>query len=280
VPSVCTTVATGQPSLDLSASEHPPARVDCGMDYVSYLIDAVMQSQYWKDTAIIVTWDDYGGYYDHVPPPQVDAYGLGFRVPTLVISPWAKHGYIDNTQYEFGSFLALIEAKYGIPPMTQRDAKANNMLNSFDFNQAAQPPLIEPADFVGPGNWPPQDNGYAPYPSSPSTSYSTPITSTEGTGGGSSSVMSSASASTSVASSALSSSSSIIPTVTTSAVSTGGSSSIGATTTAGPPPAYSNFSPLVTIIILVVAVSAITLFALSQRPRRRINNVSGPRDGV
>ena len=81
-----------------STSEHPPARSDCGMDYVSYLVNQVMQSQYWQSSAIIITWDDYGGFYDHVPPPQVDADGLGFRVPALVISPWAKHGFIDHTR--------------------------------------------------------------------------------------------------------------------------------------------------------------------------------------
>jgi phospholipase C len=78
-------------------SEHPPARSDCGMDYVTYLLNQVMQSQYWQSSAIVITWDDYGGFYDHVAPPQVDQYGQGFRVPTLVISPWAKPHYVDNT---------------------------------------------------------------------------------------------------------------------------------------------------------------------------------------
>jgi phospholipase C len=133
-----------------SPSEHPPARSDCGMDYVSYLVNQVMQSQYWESSAIIITWDDYGGFYDHVPPPQVDAFGEGFRVPTLVISPWAKHGYVDHMQYEFASLLRLAEDTFNLPTLGTRDVGANDMMNSFDFNQTPQPVLIQPADFVGP----------------------------------------------------------------------------------------------------------------------------------
>ena len=135
---------------DQSPSEHPPARSDCGMDYVSYLVNQVMQSQYWQSSAIIITWDDYGGFYDHVPPPQVDAFGEGFRVPTLVISPWAKHDFIDHTQYEFASLLRLAEVTFNVPTLGTRDVTANDMMNSFDFSQSSQPPLIEPANFVGP----------------------------------------------------------------------------------------------------------------------------------
>ena len=133
-----------------SPSEHPPARSDCGMDYVSYLVNQVMESPYWESSAIVITWDDYGGFYDHVAPPQVDAYGEGFRVPTLVISPWAKHGYIDHTQYEFASLLKLAEDNFNLPTLGVRDVAANDMMNSFDFNQQPQPTLVEPANFVGP----------------------------------------------------------------------------------------------------------------------------------
>ena len=122
------------------------------MDYVSYLVNQVMQSQYWQSSAIIITWDDYGGFFDHVPPPQVDAFGEGFRVPTLVISPWAKRGFIDHTQYEFASMLRLTEDNFNLPLLGTRDVTANNMMNSFDFNQSPQPPLIEPANFVGPAS--------------------------------------------------------------------------------------------------------------------------------
>jgi phospholipase C len=133
-----------------SPSEHPPARSDCGMDYVAYLTNQIMQSPYWSSSAIVITWDDYGGFYDHVPPPQVDAYGEGFRVPTIVISPWAKHAYVDHTQYEFASLLKLAEDNFDLPTLGVRDTTANNMMNSFDFNQAPQSPLVEPGNFVGP----------------------------------------------------------------------------------------------------------------------------------
>ncbi|MFI5421169.1 MAG: phospholipase C [Nitrososphaerales archaeon] len=155
---------TNSPSIqNCVTSEHPPARPDCGMDYVSYLVNAVMNSPYWSSTAIVINWDDYGGFYDHVSPPQEDAFGEGFRVPTLVISPWAKHGYVDHTPYEFGSFLSLIETNFNVPSLGTRDSFGigkNNMMNSFNFAQAPQPVLIEPGTFVGPGNSPPLSNGY------------------------------------------------------------------------------------------------------------------------
>ena len=80
-------------------------------------------------------------------------YGEGFRVPTLVISPWAKHGYVDHTPYEFGSFLSFIETTFNVPSLGTRDSFGigkNNLMNSFDFSQAPQPVLIEPGTFVGP----------------------------------------------------------------------------------------------------------------------------------
>jgi phospholipase C len=103
-----------------------------------------MNSQYWNSTAIIVTWDEYGGFYDHVAPPQIDKYGLGFRVPAIIISPYAKAGYIDHTQYSFESMLKFIEWRFNIPPFTYRDAHANNLLNAFDFSQKPRPPHIIP----------------------------------------------------------------------------------------------------------------------------------------
>jgi phospholipase C len=143
-----------------ATSEHPPARLDCGMDYVASLVNDVMQSRYWSECAIVITWDDYGGFYDHVAPPQVDAYGEGFRVPTLVISPYAKHHYIDHNQYEFGSLLSLAETIFNVPSITARDADANNMTDSFDFKQSPQPPLMEPADFIAGQSTSPKSNGY------------------------------------------------------------------------------------------------------------------------
>jgi len=137
-----------QVCLGESVSEHPPARPDCGMDYVTYLVNHVMQSQYWESTAFVITWDDYGGFYDHVPPPEVDKFGLGFRVPTLIVSPWAKHGFIDHTVYEFASMLKLAEANFNLPTLGARDVKANDMMNSFNFNQPPQSPLVLATNFL------------------------------------------------------------------------------------------------------------------------------------
>ncbi|HZI72226.1 MAG TPA: alkaline phosphatase family protein, partial [Nitrososphaeraceae archaeon] len=125
-------------------SEHPPNSITLGMNWVKHVINAIMSSPYWNSTAIILTWDDYGGFYDHVPPPQIDKYGLGFRMPTLVISPYAKPGFIDHSQYQFESMLKFIEWRFNIPSLTGRDAHANNLLNAFDFNQKPSPPQIVP----------------------------------------------------------------------------------------------------------------------------------------
>jgi phospholipase C len=145
------------------------------MDYVSYLVNQVMQSQYWQSSAIIITWDDYGGFYDHVAPPVIDSYGEGFRVPTLIISPWAKHGYVDHTVYEFGSMLKLAETIFNVPSLGTRDSTSNDMMNAFDFGQAPQAPLVEPANFVAGMAVQPRTNGGA---SSTTTIAPSPTTTT------------------------------------------------------------------------------------------------------
>jgi phospholipase C len=129
LPSVCWIVPDGPDS------EHPPHDSARGMWYVIELVNAVMTSDFWKDTAIIITWDDYGGFYDHVAPPKIDKYGYGFRVPGLVISPYARPGFIDHTQFDFTSPLKLIETRFNLPALTDRDRTANNMLSCFDFKQ-------------------------------------------------------------------------------------------------------------------------------------------------
>lgn len=102
-------------------------------------INAIMRSKQWPSTAIFLLWDDFGGYYDHVPPPHYDAMGLGPRVPFLVISPWAKQGFVDSTTYEFSSVLRFIEDLHGLQCMTRRDCIANGISNAFDFAQPARP---------------------------------------------------------------------------------------------------------------------------------------------
>jgi phospholipase C len=124
-------------------SEHPQGTSSCvGENWTVSMINAIMQGPDWGTTAIVLTWDDYGGFYDHVPPPQVDSYGLGPRVPWIIISPYARPGYISHTTYEFSSFLKTVEERYSLPPLTDRDADANDILDSFDFSQQPLPPLV------------------------------------------------------------------------------------------------------------------------------------------
>jgi phospholipase C len=132
------------PAFQNPLSEHPGLKGDIrsGMDYVTGLINAVMQGPEWNSTAIFVAWDDWGGFYDHVVPPVVDQYGYGIRVPALVISPYARQNYIDHTTYSFDSWLKLIEERFGIPNMTQREPIASDMMSSFDFTQQPRPPVI------------------------------------------------------------------------------------------------------------------------------------------
>lgn len=134
-------------SPPVALSEHPPANITIGSWYVTDVVDNVMQSKYWNSTVIIVMWDNYGSYFDTVPPPQVDPDGLSFRVPGIVISPYAKHNYVNHNTYCFGSTLKLMELIYNISNLTARDGPnsvCGNLLSSFDFNQQPQPPHIIP----------------------------------------------------------------------------------------------------------------------------------------
>ena len=127
---------------DFQDSEHPPEPLDQGMWYVTRAINALMQSPYWKNSVIVLTWDDYGGFYDHVPPPEVDAYGYGPRVPTIVISPYAKQHYVSHETYDFTSVLKFIEQRWNLKHLTARDDRANNMADVFDFDQPPASPLV------------------------------------------------------------------------------------------------------------------------------------------
>ena len=107
-------------------------------------LNAIMQGPDWNSTAVFLTWDDFGGFYDHVPPPQVDNFGFGPRVPLLVISPYSRSGYISRTVYEFSSLLKFVEKRWNLDPLTNRDASANDLTDSFDFGQAPlQPPILQ-----------------------------------------------------------------------------------------------------------------------------------------
>jgi len=124
------------------ASERPPASVCTGENWTVQMLNALMRGPDWSSTAVFLTWDDFGGFYDHVTPQQLDSFGLGFRVPLLVISPYAKKGYIDHTPYEFSSMLRFAEDILGLAPLTKRDKGANNMFNAFDFTQKPRVPLV------------------------------------------------------------------------------------------------------------------------------------------
>lgn len=125
-------------------SDHPEVNLCTSENWTTHLINAIMQSPDWDSTAIFLTWDDWGGFYDHVPPPQIDQFGLGFRVPLIVISPYAKQGYIDHKRNEFSSVLKFVETNWKIPPLTERDKNAGNLSEAFDFNQPPRKPTPLP----------------------------------------------------------------------------------------------------------------------------------------
>ena len=124
------------------ASDHPQLNDGHGPSWIGYVVNAVGQSQYYKTTVIFVTWDDWGGWYDHVIPGQYNFLGLGFRVPLLVVSAWAKHGYVSHVQHEFGSILKFTEELYGLPSLGQRDQYSDDLSDCFDFSQT--PPKFKP----------------------------------------------------------------------------------------------------------------------------------------
>lgn len=142
-----------------SHSEHPPALVSAGQAYVTNIINAIMESPDWSSTAIFLTWDDWGGFYDHVVPPQVDQNGYGLRVPGIVISPYAKQGYIDHQTLSFDAYLKFIEDDFlggqRIDPATdgrpdpRPDVRENapilgDLRADFDFSQQPRPPMSLP----------------------------------------------------------------------------------------------------------------------------------------
>ncbi len=140
-------------------SEHPPSSIQLGQAYVTSLIDAVMHGPDWKSSAIFLTWDDWGGFYDHVVPPTVDGAGYGFRVPGLVISPYAKAGFIDHQVLSFDAYLKFIEDDFlgGVRLDPRTDGRPDprptvrenvhilgDLARDFDFKQKPRPPVILP----------------------------------------------------------------------------------------------------------------------------------------
>ncbi|MBV8729958.1 MAG: phospholipase, partial [Acidobacteriia bacterium] len=140
-------------------SEHPPNPVSAGQTYVTHLINAVMKGPNWKDCAIFLVWDDWGGFYDHVVPVSVDQNGYGLRVPGLVISPYAKRGFIDHQVLSFDAYVKFIEDRFldgqRLDPATdgrpdpRPDVRENafqlgDLRRDFDFDRRPREPLLLP----------------------------------------------------------------------------------------------------------------------------------------
>lgn len=128
-------VAIVKPAIALT--EHPvgSAGILAGDQHAADLVKAIQDSAYWRSSAVIVTYDEGSGLWDHVAPPNVDRWGPGSRVPAIIISPYAKRGFVDKTVYDTTSILRFIEWRWNLPPLGERDANVNNLLNAFDFSQ-------------------------------------------------------------------------------------------------------------------------------------------------
>jgi phospholipase C len=154
---------------DGADSDHAGNDSDKGPSWVAGVVNAIGESPYWRTTAIIVLWDDWGGWFDNVPPPQLDFVGLGIRVPCIIISPYARSGYVSHTQYEFGSVLKFIEETFHLPALGPAsrgytDTRSRSLVDSFDFKQKPRafkpiPAPYPPTYFLTqpPANYPPDD---------------------------------------------------------------------------------------------------------------------------
>jgi phospholipase C len=131
-------------------SEHPPGRVQSGEAFVGNVVTALKSSPSWSSSAFMWSYDDWGGWYDHVSPPKIDNFGPGFRVPALLISPYAKRGVVDHAQLDHTSILKFIESNWGLPALSTRDARANDLTSAFDFGQPPRPPQLLSAEAPSP----------------------------------------------------------------------------------------------------------------------------------
>jgi phospholipase C len=123
-------------------SDHSGNGSTTGPQWVASVVNAIGQSKFWKSTAIFIIWDEWGGWYDGVAPPYVDYDGLGFRIPLLIISPYAKQGRVTHVQYEHGSLLRFVEDDFGLPQLAASDTRANDPAadpNAFDLTQKPRP---------------------------------------------------------------------------------------------------------------------------------------------
>jgi phospholipase C len=129
-------------------SDHPGSSADDGPAWVASVVNAIGGSQYWKSSAVVVLWDDWGGMYDHVSPSFLrdDQGGLGFRIPMIVISPYVPKGSVSHTQYEFGSLLKYVEENWGLGSLKTTDARATSIVNVFDYKQKPRAFTAIPSD--------------------------------------------------------------------------------------------------------------------------------------
>jgi phospholipase C len=141
LPAVSWVVPTG------SNSDHANNNSTAGPSWVGDLANAIGTSKYWNNTVIFVTWDDWGGWYDHVTPHIYNSYELGFRVPLIVISPYAKAGYVSHVPHEFASILKFTEAQFALGSLGYTDARADDLSDCFNFAQSPLPYHVVPVRF-------------------------------------------------------------------------------------------------------------------------------------
>jgi len=130
LPQVSWVIPTGQ------ASDHALDNNGSGPSWVASVVNAIGNSQYWSTTAIFIAWDDWGGWYDHVAPSIYDSYEYGFRVPLIVVSPYAKRSYVSHVTHHFGSILKFIEENFNLPSLGYADARADDLLDCFNFSRS------------------------------------------------------------------------------------------------------------------------------------------------
>ena len=120
-------------------SDHPGNNSDEGPDWVASVVNAIGESPFWDSTAIFINWDDWGGWYDHVDPQSIDNMGPGFRIPLIVVSPYAKRGYVSHQVFETASLVTFMEKNFALPNLGARDATANDLSDCFDYSQHPAP---------------------------------------------------------------------------------------------------------------------------------------------
>jgi phospholipase C len=129
-----------------AASDHAGNTNGSGPSWVASVVNAIGKSKYWNSTAIFLTWDDWGGWYDHVKPPQYNAYELGFRVPLVVISAYARANYVSHKQHEFGSILKFTEEAFGLGSLGTTDVRADDLSDCFNFARTPRKFKVIPAE--------------------------------------------------------------------------------------------------------------------------------------